>query len=677
MVDEILNGWSFFEVATFTELQDTIASVPAMVYVRELDDYFLLHDASYVDGDLTNAPLWVKHSDVGSGLGIFKVEANASSVPIASWIFSLLATGMRQVDVNNYPGDFAVLSTLSYSDKLRYLMDYLQDEEFRALGTSRISRFLNREPLNGDIFISGGEIRCHTDGLGIKVLKEGESGITIQKSQPLTLNVQYNNHSKRVGVIVLAKGAKKGDSTLTCSFVPSSLPHTKQNSNAKHWVTDYNRPKPVPSAWPLGDPGYIRPPDYWSEPQTCLVDPRTLPDPANQQNDLPYALEHACWCAAPWSNVQVPVNGIAYHSGGPWPDGLTATVSFAEPIPQPIYSGVGLLFHTDNPYRYMPPPDRSTTAYNAGLLGGYLGQNSLPVRMYTLRHGQTGNWIYSGDRAFSLYDPTAYAQSWSGFRGAMQDDMLAFETHETIYRITDVKVAADYKPYRVSISPGAQYEMPYVVPIGDGQHAFIGPNVYWLPTGARSGWWTSYFSAWTLPDDDIGPLFNNTGFPVFLKRVRGKLVDLVCPLAEDIPAGTRMPIYSFADNDTTTLAFKDVEGFVLEVERYNYVRDDLGSQNLIDLYVQLQQDYADLMLDLEVAHTNTRYNWFMPPNYGAYDPYLTHKKHGSTFQEAITNCTKRMTTIQMLLRIPEGSFNKIEYLSLLNYDRGVHVEPYV
>ena len=687
MVSETLNGWAFFEVASFEDLQDSVASVPAMAYVRELDDYFLLHDATYL-GDPSGENVWSRHSDVGSGIGIFQLNVTSTYREVSTWIFFLLAVGANRQDPNTYTEGFEDLVSLDYNAKLRYLVTYLQDETFRPLTTPKVSRFLTRKPLDGDIFISNGEIRCNTENLGIKGLKQGEPGIVIRNGKPLTLDSTYGCHNKRLGVIVLAKDAKKGDSSLTCSVLPASLPHTTNNASAKYWVTNYAVTKPIPTIYPPSspvNPGETRP-NFWGPPQTCLVDPRTLEDPAARQEDLPYALEHACWCAAPWEVVNIPVSGISYVAGGSWPDGLTANVSFGEPIPQPIVSTIWLRHSVPSPYRYMPPPDRSAMGHNAGNIGGYLGAQSVPVRMTTGRFGVTngtefGLYIKAGSKKLKLIRSSTYlggvsdyGEGYTGFKGAMANDMAVFENHDTIYRIAEVTIGKDYTPSTFTLASGVGYDMHEVTQIGEGVHLFIGPKVYWLPTGANTGEYSVPFAAWTLPDGDLGPMFNSRGFPVFLKSVRGKVVTLTTPLSADIPAGTRMPIYSFEDNDCTTLAYKDTEGFILDVELYNLIRDNYGFDNLQALLDILSQDYQNLMNDLQVARLKTAYNWFMPPDYGAYDPYLLHTKHGGTFQEAISNCNSRIASVQQLRRIPAPDLEKIEYLSLLNYDRGVHIE---
>lgn len=287
---------------------------------------------------------------------------------------------------------------------------------------------------------------------------------------------------------------------------------------------------------------------------------------------------------------------------------------------------------------------------------GTVGQTSIQARMQVGPSEATSGPHPLGTTNISLYDPTLLPSGKSRFsrlQGITVGDYVCFESDptRTIHKVVDVREHATYSPTCISIRPGLKAPLTK-----DGGYDQLGNTAsnecYWI--SARTSDLTYRCLGWKDPDD-------LTTIPLYVKAVKGKTIELLSPLPADLPAGTKLPMWSSVENETMTYAYRDPS---------TYIHNHAFNQRREQILPQIEEHNAALDAEEKIlgtykgaAYNNAKARWFTPP-YSVNSDLNEWFPSGlpySTFHEGYKSIASRRIVA------PKYKSGDVEYISLLNY----------
>lgn len=491
------------------------------------------------------------------------------------------------------------------------------------------------------------------DQMGIPILQEGTPGIHLQDRKIRKSLIGFYDEETKTGAyhtepigFVICKGASKGATSIECSINPPSVA-TKVHTPCKQTVL-------------------LDVPEGATGPSTCVN--------GVEHSNVSWPYTNEMWLTGPWEYIDLTLNTCT-QLGSPtsWPDAFTCELTFDDPIPMPIIAGdVGFLNPGD---WYINPARPSISWVTIGDYGKTIGKTAITVRISTAGSENT-LWAHqSGSTSIRMFEPWHMLPGGqrrnSGIRGLVDGDRVCFAKTEltdpnfpdrkrnldrTLYRVYDVDSNPLGNPSKFRIAPGLaeplldQWELPFSV-------YSKGNLCYWLAFPQKG--MTYRCMGWTDPHGD-------TGVPIFIKEVKGNTLELLSPLPADIPANTKMYMWSAVDNETMTYAYHDPYTYI-----YNKAFDRQVSA--INPQVVAWNDYIWSEIrryeNMQAAAMEAAKRiWFTPPFYtNSLISELAGLPEGETFYDIFQELSSKLITLTKPKHEVSESNRDLEYLSLLNY----------
>ena len=544
------------------------------------------------------------------------------------------AEGWRRVDnsflvsnIQKISGEsiLALLQTKSYREMVR-----LHYGAFNG----PLAEVNDHEFESGKILFDGGKMFCIQDQvkpytwmgrnlkqIGVEVLREGTPGIHLQDEAFRQSFMQW--HPEPIG-FVICRGAAKGATTISCSVCPPSVA-TQIHTEYKQMVPTTIQQEPGP---------YLRGPAGHDQP------------------GVPYRFSNEMWLTSPWRYIDIDLIG-ASSLGESWPEGLTRTLTFSDPVPLPMFIG-SCAYLGPNDF-FLPDPHPGFGWISDGGYMDTLGRTSISARMTVGRKEATAWPHRKGTTNIRLYAPFNLPPGWSRhsrLRGIAEGDYVCFDGHRRLYEVTGVSQTATSNPLSITISPGLEVDLVDSQGMdATGTERFN--DCYWVP--ARDSNLTMRCFGWTDP-------FGSTGIPLYVKAITNKTLELVAPLPADLPPNTKMYMWSSVENETMTYAYRDP---------YSYTYRRAFQKRLEEIEPQIQEH--NLALDEEarllnqyrlLAYEKAKERWFTPPysqNSDLNEWFPTGTFPYNTFHEGSASIRSRR------IAKPTIRSSDIEYISLLNY----------
>ncbi len=491
--------------------------------------------------------------------------------------------------------------------------------------------------------------------MGVPILEEGTPGIHIQdRAVRKSLSGFYDAetglgayHNEPIGFVV-CKGAIKGATSIECSVTPPSVA-TKVNTPSKQVTL------------------------------TSVPEDATMPMPCVggvENSNVPWPYTNEMWLTGPWEYVDINLSSVEVHPGG-WPEGLTRTLTFADPIPMPVVAGgCGYLGQAD---MYINPHIPGFAWQVIGDYGKTIGATSITVRVGVEASEKT-LWVHNaGTTTIELFQPWWMLHGGqrrnSNLRGLANGDYVAFARttkHDpnnptvdppldrTLYRVSNVEANPLGNPSRFTITPGLKYPLLDESDLPFSQYKTAN-DCYWIATAAaREGQVDPLVfrcTGWTDP-------YGKRGVPIFVKEVHGNTIELLCPLPADIPANTKMYMWSAIDNETMTYAYHDPYSYAYNralVKQKENIQPEVDAWNA---YIRSEIDrYQRLRAKAVVAAEK---KWFTPP-YFENTNLNDVLPPGQTFHDIFETLNAQLIDIEIPRENQAESERDLEYISLLNY----------
>ena len=482
--------------------------------------------------------------------------------------------------------------------------------------------------------------------IAVPAMVQGETGIHIQDRQ--YRKDFFTWHDEPIGFVVVKKDAHKGDTSLKVYTTPESV-GTKVNQNCKQ-VT-YTEPSATFSA--------------------CVNGP--------ERSNKPWKYTNEMWLTGPWPYVDIELHTAEKTGSGDWPEGLNHTLTFVDPIPMPLTHGTCAYYRTNE--WWLPPVVPGFGWVVLGDYAGTIGKTSIDVRIYTQAGAEYTMFTHErGATKINLFKPWTMLPSsqrrHSNLRGIAPGDQVIFENDsfrasslpygnvpiedwdlrpfsKQIYTVTEVSETETQNPNWIKISPGLQRAL-YDAMTDLQNPMALGNLCYWIP--AASTWRNYQTESWKLRCFGWTDGHGKTGVPIYVKNVVGKTLNLLAPLPGDIPAGTKMYMWSAVDNETMTYAYHDPFSYAYNIfldKRIDDLQADAAEYNS-----QLDREYNHYTNLLGKAMEAGKRLWFTPP---FYENMNLNDYAGIDFQKTFEDIAARRINIER----PRSS--DIEYISLLNY----------
>jgi len=493
---------------------------------------------------------------------------------------------------------------------------------------------------SGRVVFDGGKMHCIQDQIkpaswlgrevkqvGIEVLREGTPGIHLQKDDFRKHFHQW--HPEPIGCVV-ANAAPKGSTTLTCATCPPSVA-TQVNDPAKSMI--YTEPRDEPS-------DCIRPPQWYEQP------------------GLPYRYSNEMWMTGPWQHVDIPLQS-ASDLGGSWPEGLSRSLTFESPIPIPMWIGT-CTFMEENDW-FLPFVHPGFSWVHDGYFMDTVGRSTINARMRVTREEYTGDFHRAGDTKISMFRidrlPPGSARH-SRLRGIAAGDYVAFEhdpgkpADRTLYKVTNVDLTPTHNPNTFTIEPGLRQDM--TIDHGNVWGFPLSNICYWIPASTKD--LTMRVFGWNDPH-------GNNGLPIYIKAVRGRTIELLSPLPADMPANTKMYVWSSVENETMTYAYRDPHSYAYRIA---HQRQRAALLPQMEAHNAALQEEANMWgAYKQAAYKEAEKIWYSPPysiNSNLNDWFPTGLSPFNTFHDVFKDIERRR-----IRGIPTERASNVEYISLLNY----------
>jgi len=650
-------GFKFFEVTYPEELEAINIDPPAIAYVRKVGDFYMRHDPSYWFGAPGTPAKWIRSAFSGGQGMIRATEIGYLSGIAQSKLSQLIREGTRNFNSSNY-SDYASGGFWSVAKQLWLLAHNFNLVELNERTAGDQGDMLY-DIYDGDIVVENNskaycvQNRTRTSGkkiykrdlirLGMKPLVQSTPGIHVQKRVKDRADIK-DTHEEPIGYIVNKNTIPKGATSFYAAIYPGSVPRP-ETGNGK--------------AWEAGSDWFPN-----SEPDVDVVPPSLA-----TQTDKPWSLRNFAWIQAPYETAKLAVTNYSAPSPGITPVAFNASITLEQGCPIPLTSILEIKTDSKQSW-YVGPPDRDFSVMPLGQYGGGLNQTTLSIRVLPrsfeyidIGSDQEGPLI--GENRLSMYKSwinAAGKRRFSYFRGITKDDLIVLTNNSYMYGISEVKKNKLQNPTEIILSEGLKEN------IGRGRATLDGiwiANVtpYWV-NGLLPEEPVVEFRGWEAPD-------GNKGIPMIIKSINNTTVNLMAPVAEEIPAGTKMKVWASKDVNTVTYAYYDFYDFIHSLEQYLLVTEDIGRANIVAKMTEVSKKLEQLDLAKEKANKIGGDRWYRKPYYvnTLLDNYLPaeFQRYGGTFLEAQDKFGEILTGLGDLWRTKPPTWNNVEYTSLINY----------
>ena len=663
---KIRGQFSHYRVLTEVELDQVIVAPPAVAYVEETNDVYFRHGPEYWFGNIGTAEKgwndreedrWVRATYTGKRAIIQATHLSEISSEAFSALFLILIKGPDDYE----PGEYG--STYWKAVETLYLM--IINTTFIELNTGTCGKegVQLYDIAEGDICIENGAQFVQERSkllsenpkrfgypfnlLATKALTEGTPGL-----HPFfnTSREEYMSiHPERMGYVVTKQAHSKGATQLRLSVYPKSVPSPTYGTDPKRWV-DRITQYPFP---------YFR--------EGCGAEERQLNSLNIDLEGTDWYLNTFCFIALPETFIPIKVNSVSY-SGGDYPYGTKVTVSLDDPYPCPLLVPLGAYCPDPQPYWNMVAPVRSAFSFKPIGIYGDIGQTSITgyinPRSRSGRLGWTSCRTTAGN-SLDLYNPAV--EGWGGMRGhsplrgLSEGDKIHMPEDNAMYDVIGVSKNPLENPSSMRLNKDTHLLEDYHVNV---YGVSVGPEIEWYPQ-ITDNTVISAWCPWTPPEGDSG------GMPIIVKSISNGVATLMAPLPCDLPANTRMNLYSAKDNHMTTYAYYDYHEFCYRLAKYNKIHDDLRDK-ITDEVLRLQELLRVVDAYYKEAQRLAATEWFRPP-YFRLIPLRTFKwsdtfdHYGTTYPEVITNLQAQIREVWTLGQTGLPPILIDEYISILDY----------
>lgn len=671
-----LHNYRFFEVTYEDELAQIKIAPPAIAYVRSVGDFYFRHGPEYWYGRVGTPEAnfidreddrWVRGQFSG-GRGLMRAtRIEYLNVIAGQKLSQLISEGRRRFDPTKYDeistgGFWKVAKDLWY---LHHNFQFVELNE-QAAGTEGVRLY---DIKDGDIAVESqgrswcvqektknlGSPRTYYDRelqlIGQRPLVEGTPGLHIQKAKEQEERVTLTeSHPERLGYVIAQQDIPKGATSFKAAIHPDSLPRAVIGGG-KDWILDDDRG------------------EFSGTPSPGVSVPKKKDQPGRPWNVRKFA-----WLQTPDPSVELAVTGFSPPSSGHMPGALAATISLEQGCPVPLLGG-GSVYSKSNESYFLPPASRSFGWMPTGVYGGQFGETDLSVRVRgrAAEHIDIGSDQWGpvpGDKRIRMYwswIEWAGRRRFSRLRGIKEDDLVSIDNYNHLYRVGEVEKNKLDNPLYITLAEELKYR------VGGGSQTLDGiwissAQMNWVVGSLPDNAYCS-FHGWPAPDGTVG-------VPLIIKNFNFNTVNLLAPVAKDIPAGTKLPIWLSTDLDSVTYAYHDFYQFMYELEQWIQFDEIITREAVIKKQEEVAEVQAQLSRELAKAKDEAAYFWYHPPYYvnRRLDDWFPDwaGKYGGTFAEAGLTLAEIQKGLAKLLNTRPPTWAHEEYISLIRYShRGI------